>query len=290
MAKLIKLVLAILVVFQALVVIGCTEPEPEVVVRTLTYKPLKPPQMVVRGSVNWETKFKSATRPPAGRQVARLQFKVASNLDSGGEMELLDAGNPQGATLDGGFCSMQIIPQVNPPRITSERDQECAVAGYYDLQLSDDDGDHIGWFRITEIGMLELKSKSVSPDFDVDLLSTAERILYVVYPHRTAGQDPPPLMALEYLHADCKTVRSVIVGDDWNYTSQFADGLLRALPPACLEGWPEYLRERAAIEGSDRQDYHDAKLKSLERQRAARGIDCDRDDDEDEEDFFGGGR
>jgi len=264
-------IVALCILPAVLLLVFCTSCDPgpkHEPVRYTTKKKLEAPQWVTAGMDSYDIGFKSCSSPGQdSRQIARLGFGVAGAPEPL-TMELTDPKNPRGANASTDYCEVELTPRIGTPDVVSEKRQECAVPGYFDLRLNLPGGKKLADFKLNEIGRIELVADSVNPKYDVELLSTTRRSMYAVYPHRAPGEDPPPLFAVEYLRDDCVTTRSLKAADDWTYSFTYAGGHLNLLPPGCLIGWPEYLRALAAGEDTYREKV------AGENARKLRGEDC----------------
>ena len=247
---------------------GCDRPQRKTPVppSSIMKAELTAPPEITAGVTEWRIKFTATAVPESDRHAAHLRFCITCAGEPAGTMEFSDPKSPVPAALETEFCTARITPRILEPKITSRRDEECSVDGYYDLAIHAPTGDRIGMFHINEVGVLELDSDSINPHFDVELLSASVRTMYVVYRLSTTGVRSQPLFGLEYRHDECKSVRDLAAADGWKYRFQYADGMLRALPPATLAGWPEYLRAKAAEERGELAQQHSEQIEQLKKE------------------------
>ncbi len=196
--------------------------------------------------------FNSATATGRQDHVARLSFSAGAEAGTDQPMELVDASHPQGATVELDACSIKILPEIGEPAVVSQNGKECRARTYYDFTLFASEDRPVADFTIDETGNLTIVTGSVNKPFDVQLVSTHGRSIYMIFQVAEITAKAVPLFAFEWNLGEVTDKYTVKAADGWSYEFLGNDGTLGFFHASCLGTLPDDLTLVAMSEQGDR--------------------------------------
>ena len=196
-------------------------------------------------------KLTSARPADGASSLARLGYKLRGSDGSEASMSLVDPQHPRDGDLPTDIFRSRVAPHLNDPYVTSENAHECDV----DVPTSSTCGRRAtsrSRFRVEDSGNLTIVADTVRKPFDVQLLSTKKRSLYMVFRIERNSNYAEPIGAFEYKRDPVGSHFSVKASDGWTYAFHSPDGCIGLFHADCLGSLPENLQLVSLSEQQDR--------------------------------------
>jgi hypothetical protein len=191
---------------------------------------------------------------PTGRQdkVAKLSFEAGDQAGAAQPMELVDPKHPTGAKISFDACTIEMQPAVGEAAVVSYNTKQCRARTYYDFSVLAPDSTPIADFTIDGNGNLSIVTGSVKPAYDVQLISTHGRSVYLIFKVAEVTAKAVPLFAFEWTTGEGYEKYSVKAADGWSYEFLGNHGTLGFFHATCLGTLPDDLTLVAMAEQGDR--------------------------------------
>lgn len=184
--------------------------------------------------------------------VARLGFTVDSDLDAPQQMSIVDPDRPKGVTARLDCCALKFEPRLGEANVTSQNGKECWAPTWYDFSLVSVQDAPIADFEISDSGILSVVTGSVRKPYDVQIISTRGRSIYMVFKVAEITAKAEPLFAFEWQKQEGYDRHSLKAADGWSYEFRGHDGKLGFFHASCLGTLPDDLQMIALEEQGDR--------------------------------------
>lgn len=196
--------------------------------------------------------FDSAAATGREDHVARLEFTAGDEAGESQPMQLLDPQRPQGTQVKFDSCSIDISPRVGEVAVASYNDKECRARTAYVFTVLSPDGKPVADFTIDESGNLTILTGSVNKPFDVQLISTHGRSIYMIFEVAEVTGKAVPLFAFEWSVGELRDQHTIKAADGWSYEFLGHHGTLGFFHATCLGTLPDDLTLVAQAEQGDR--------------------------------------
>jgi hypothetical protein len=216
-------------------------------------------------------KLTSARPADSAGNLARLGYKLRGSDGSEASMSLVDPKQAKAGELPTDIFKVRVVPHVDDPYITSENDRECDVGCPYEFELLTPSNEAIARFAIQDSGNLTIVADTVCKPFDVQLLSTKKRSLYMVFRVSPNSNYAEPIGAFEYKRDPVGSHFNVKASDGWTYAFNSPDGCIGLFHADCLGTLPENLQLVSLSEQQDRTSELRAWAKKVREGRCGGG-------------------
>ena len=210
--------------------------------------------------------FKQASSGTRRGAKAELTYEAVCSRAGAQPMLLCGTAKPQASEFKLDLGVVRIQPVLGDPQETNGG-SICSVPGSYLVSVADPTGQALAEYVIDRDGYCVLKSSTLAPSCDAQLIATSTRSLHILYRRRPLGGDPEPLLGVEFTPNTYRTERTLSPGDGWTYRFIYPDGQLKLYHGTCLGSLPTTLAHIADEEGRARRKEFDSYWCLRESQR-----------------------
>jgi hypothetical protein len=230
--------------------VSCNQNKAKSEVRTVPERVSVAPGCLASGKHCFALNVNFTSAKPSGStdNVARLGFAVDDGKSDPKAMELSNPAHPQGALEVFDSCEVEMEPRLTQGVVTSENDQEYRADATYWFEVFSPSKEPVADFTIDENANLSIISGSVKKPFNVQLVSTRGRSIYIVYRVAPVTSKSTPLFAFEWIPEDIYAKHSIKAADGWRYEFYGHNGKLGFYHASCMGTLPDDLSLVATAE------------------------------------------